>query len=157
MAEMAVFRGAKAPFFGAWSSDFSTQAPDLAAFMSADFFGAPEQEKWRAPFLGEDLFRHDAQRPFTPKRYLIASSWLGPCPLLLLRQQMDQHVHGGRLSQPRSGDIIKPGGVSPRFSIPQNTSEAPEGRHWPPALSSAEIAGLLADVAPAGAQENTSL
>jgi hypothetical protein len=52
MAEMALFRGAKAPFFGALSLGFSTQAIDLAAFRSADFFGAPEQEKWRAPFLG---------------------------------------------------------------------------------------------------------
>jgi hypothetical protein len=54
MAEMAVFRGAKAPFFGAWSRGFSTQALDFAAFMSADIFGAPEQEKWRAPFSSED-------------------------------------------------------------------------------------------------------
>jgi hypothetical protein len=31
------------------------QTIDLAAFMSADFFGAREQEKWRPPFLGEDF------------------------------------------------------------------------------------------------------
>jgi hypothetical protein len=61
---------------------------------------------------------------------------------------MDQHLHPGWLSQPRSGDIVKPGGVSPRFCIPQNDIQAPKGRHRAPALSSLEIAGLLADVAP---------
>jgi hypothetical protein len=66
--KMAVFREAKAPFSRAWSRGFSTQAIVLAAFMSADFFGAQEQEKWRAPFSGEDLFRRDAQRPFTLRR-----------------------------------------------------------------------------------------
>ena len=60
-----------------------------------------------------------------------------------------------RLSQPRSGDIVKPGGVRPRFFIPQNDSQAPEGRHRPPVLTSRKIVGLLADGAPAGAQENT--
>ena len=29
--------------------------------MSADFFGAREQEKCRAPFSGEGLFRRDAE------------------------------------------------------------------------------------------------
>jgi hypothetical protein len=52
--KMAVFRGPKAPFFRAWSRGFSTQAIDLAAFMSADFFGALEQEKCRAPFSSEE-------------------------------------------------------------------------------------------------------
>ena len=84
------------------------------------------------------------------KLILIRVVLAGLCSLLLLRRQMDQHLHGGRLSQPRSGDIVKPGGVSPRFCIPQNDSQAPKGRHRPPALSSLEIAGLLADVAPAG-------
>ena len=52
---MAVFRRAKAPFFSVWSRGFQTQTIDLAAFMSADFFGAREQEKCRAPFSSEDF------------------------------------------------------------------------------------------------------
>ncbi len=43
-----------------------TQAVDLAAFMSADLFGAREQENCRAPFSGENLFdvtRHGRARP----------------------------------------------------------------------------------------------
>jgi hypothetical protein len=28
--------------------------------MSHDLFGGPGQKKWRAPFLGEGLFRRDA-------------------------------------------------------------------------------------------------
>ncbi len=36
--------------------------------MSADSFGAPEQEKMSGAVSGEDLFQHDAQRPFTPRR-----------------------------------------------------------------------------------------
>jgi hypothetical protein len=65
MAEMAVFRRAKAPFFPVWSRDFSTQAFDLAAFMSADFFGAREREKCRAPFSGEDFV--DVKTAMSPK------------------------------------------------------------------------------------------
>ena len=96
--------------------------------------------------------RHgDAAQPWRGEKLILIRVVLaGLCSLLLLRRQMDQHLHGGRLSQPRSGDIVKPGGVSPRFCIPQNDSQAPKGRHRPPALSSLEIAGLLADVAPAG-------
>ena len=37
--------------------------------MSADLFGAREQEKCRAPFSGEDLFRRGAPWPCTPRRY----------------------------------------------------------------------------------------
>jgi hypothetical protein len=66
MAEMALFRGPKAPFIRASSWVSQTQLIDLAAFMSAVFFGGREQEKWRAPFLGEDLFRRDAQMPRAP-------------------------------------------------------------------------------------------
>jgi hypothetical protein len=61
MAEMAVFRRAKAPFFPVWSRDLSTQAIDLAAFMSANFFGAREREKWRAPFFGRGLCRREGR------------------------------------------------------------------------------------------------
>jgi hypothetical protein len=39
---------------------FKTQAFGFAAFMSADFFGAPGKEKCRAPFSGDDRFRRDA-------------------------------------------------------------------------------------------------
>jgi hypothetical protein len=84
MAEMAVSREAKAPFFRAWSPGFSTQTIGSAAFMSVDFFGAREQEKCRAPFSGEDCFRRDGQRPFTPRRYevlgLAADTQMPPSP-----------------------------------------------------------------------------
>jgi hypothetical protein len=65
MAGMAVFRRVKAPFFPVWSRDFSTQAFDLAAFMSSDFFGAREREKCRAPFSGEDFV--DEKTAMSPK------------------------------------------------------------------------------------------
>jgi hypothetical protein len=58
MAGMALFRRPKAPFFPAWSWGFSTQAFDLAAFISADIFGAREQEKWRAPIVFGTIFAH---------------------------------------------------------------------------------------------------
>ncbi len=66
---MALFRGPRSAISRAWSRGLSTQAADLTAFMSADLFGAREQEKCRAPFSGEDLFRRDAPWPYTPRRY----------------------------------------------------------------------------------------
>ena len=55
MAETGGFSRGKSAIFRPWSRGFSTQAIDLAAFMSADFFGAREQKKCRAPFSGEDF------------------------------------------------------------------------------------------------------
>jgi hypothetical protein len=55
MAENGAFSRGKSAIFRVWSRGPYTQAIDLAAFMSADFFGAREQEKCRAPFSDEDF------------------------------------------------------------------------------------------------------
>jgi hypothetical protein len=55
MAKYGAFSRVVKRHFRAWSQDFSTQAINLEAFMLADFFGAREQEKCRAPFSSEDF------------------------------------------------------------------------------------------------------
>ena len=52
--EMALFRGPKSAIFRPRNRGFYAQAIELTAFMSADFFDAREQEKWRAPPSGVD-------------------------------------------------------------------------------------------------------
>jgi hypothetical protein len=46
---------AKSAIFPCLEPGLPTQVTDLEAFMSADVFGAHQQEKCRAPFSGEDF------------------------------------------------------------------------------------------------------
>ena len=136
MAEMAVSREAKAPFFRAWSPGFSTQTIGSAAFMSVDFFGAREQEKCRAPFSGEDFVdatrrgraRPDATNLRTCGRHKNAAQtvtlpWLDP-PVprsVLLRVLLPQRNDAFVLFRPNVTEMpcARSWGVMRRKSLPK--------------------------------------
>jgi hypothetical protein len=58
---MALFSRAKSAIYRAWSRGYLTQAIDLATVMSANFLAAESRRNVGAPFLGEGLFRRDAE------------------------------------------------------------------------------------------------
>jgi hypothetical protein len=92
---MALFRRPKTPFIRPWSRRLSTQAFDWATFMSADFFGARQQGKCRAPFSGENWVKvnSDLEQPGT-----VASLRLY---LLFLLSLLFPHPSGGNYRDKR--------------------------------------------------------
>ncbi len=82
MAENGAFsRAKKAPFSVLGAGVSKHKSPIWLLLCRPTFLAPREQEKWRAPFSGEDLFRRDAPWPCTPRRYA----------------SPDSHPPGGRL------------------------------------------------------------